>query len=201
MHPHSCTHGCMYMHSQHTHERVHTYMHHTHTYTRARETFSHCCLLCWICTCNPATGEWTGNGPYENSTSHTAPQGVCPSLRPYELLSISAAALHTTCSFSLLSSEQCKCMFVFINAAKMWHTLLNSPLSNILEILWHLRGNFRFAWGDQEIKGVSVLHVHTNISFSTLSVDITWHDDRMPFFSIHKSLFVWGKRKEGVFLC
>lgn len=57
--------------SSHTYGRKHPHIHKAHTHTQ-RKAFSHSFLLCWICTCNAATGEWRGNGPCENSTSHTA---------------------------------------------------------------------------------------------------------------------------------
>lgn len=79
----------------HIYEGAHTYTNYTHT-----QTFSHCCLMCWICTCNTATGERRRNGPYDNSTSHTAIKtSVLPLVLKKGTQSVTVQQLHSFGSF------------------------------------------------------------------------------------------------------
>lgn len=152
MHHQSCAHRCTYLRRQHTYVCGHTHLYapHTHIHTK-RNIFTMLPALFNLYLQSSHIGievmERKKNSTLTQPTGCLSiPLSIWRGLK--EQRSTNAAVLHTTCSFWRRerfcvgvhiwhqTSSFSKCMFVFTNAAKMWHTLLYSPANSMLETLW-----------------------------------------------------------------
>lgn len=89
------------------------------------------------------------------------------------------------------------CKIQFLCVAELTANILGEYLAAACD--WHFKAaDSRLPLKKKERDKSRVLCVYTSVYFSTLYIDITWHDDRRPFFCFTQKSLLWVRKKKRV---